>query len=71
MGSTVKADGDLLWSDSDIGWHVDEVAEDLATFGLGLVSPDNPAVQVLFFGLALLSGCGVLGGLYLLLRVFH
>jgi hypothetical protein len=39
------------------------------TFGLGLLSPNNPVVQVLIFGLALLSGCGFLGGLYLLLRV--
>jgi hypothetical protein len=39
------------------------------TFGLGLLSPDNPVVAVLIFGLALLSGCGFLGGLYLLLRV--
>jgi len=33
------------------------------TFGLGVLSPDNPVVQVLVFGLALLSGCGFLGGL--------
>jgi hypothetical protein len=39
------------------------------TFGLGLLSPDNPVVAVPIFGLALLSGCGFLGGLYLLLRV--
>ena len=39
------------------------------TFGLGLLSPENAVVQVLIFGLALLSGCGLLGGLYLLLRV--
>jgi hypothetical protein len=39
------------------------------TFGLGLFSPDNTVVQVLIFGLALLAGCGFLGGLYLLLRV--
>ena len=39
------------------------------TFGLHLFSPDNTVVQVLIFGLALLSGCGFLGGLYLLLRV--
>jgi hypothetical protein len=40
------------------------------TFGLGLFSPDNTVVQVLIFGLALLAGCGLLGGLYLLLRMF-
>ena len=38
-------------------------------FGLSLVSPENPLVQFLIFGLALLSGGGLLGGLYLLLRV--
>jgi hypothetical protein len=40
------------------------------TFGLRLFSPDNLAVEVLIFGLALLAGCGFIGGLYLLLRVF-
>ena len=40
------------------------------TFGLRVLSQDNPLVQVLIFGLALVSGCGFLGGLYLLLRVF-
>ena len=40
------------------------------TFGLHSLSQDNPLVQVLIFGLALLAGCGLLGGLYLLLRVF-
>lgn len=39
------------------------------TFGLGLLSRDNPLVEALIFGLALLAGCGFLGGLYLLLRV--
>jgi hypothetical protein len=39
------------------------------TFGVRLLSPDNPVVQVLIFGLALLAGCGFLGGLYLLVRV--
>lgn len=39
------------------------------SFGRGLLSPENPVVGVLIFGLALLSGCGLLGGLYLLLRV--
>ena len=39
------------------------------TFGLGLISQDSAVVQVLIFGLALLAGCGFLGGLYLLLRV--
>ena len=39
------------------------------TFGLNFLSPDNPLVAVLMFSLALLSGCGVIGGLYLLLRV--
>ena len=39
------------------------------TFGLGWLSPDNPVAQVLIFGLALLAGCGILGGLYLLVRV--
>jgi hypothetical protein len=39
------------------------------TFGLKLVSPDHVVVMILLFGLALLAGCGFLGGLYLLLRV--
>ena len=39
------------------------------TFGLPVLSPDNPLVGALIFGLALLAGCGFLGGLYLLLRV--
>jgi hypothetical protein len=38
-------------------------------FGLGVVSPDNPVVLVLIFGLALAAGCGFVGGLYLLVRV--
>jgi hypothetical protein len=29
----------------------------------------NPLIEVLIFGLTLLSGCGFLGGIYLLLRV--
>jgi hypothetical protein len=40
------------------------------TFGLRFLSPDNPLVEALIFGLALLSGCGFLGGFYLLLRAF-
>ena len=40
------------------------------TFGLSLLSQDSRVVQVLIFGLALLAGCGFLGGIYLLLRVF-
>jgi hypothetical protein len=39
------------------------------TFGLGLFSPDKAVVQVLIFGLALLAGCGFIGGLYLLVLV--
>lgn len=39
------------------------------TFGLQFFSPDNAVVLVLIFGLALLAGCGFVGGLYLLLRV--
>lgn len=39
------------------------------TFGLGIFSPDNVAVMILLFGLALLAGCGLFGGLYLLSRV--
>ena len=39
------------------------------TFGLHLFSPDNTVVLVLIFGLALLAGCGFVGGLYLLVRV--
>jgi hypothetical protein len=38
-------------------------------FGLGFFSPDNTVVQALIFGLALLAGCGLIGGLYLLVRV--
>jgi hypothetical protein len=40
------------------------------TFGRHFLSQDNVVVQVLIFGLALLAGCGFIGGLYLLLRVF-
>jgi hypothetical protein len=40
------------------------------TFGLRVLSQDNPLVEALIFGLALLAGCGFIGGLYLLLRVF-
>jgi hypothetical protein len=40
------------------------------TFGLNTLSPDSVVVQVLVFGLALLAGCGFVGGLYLLVRVF-
>ena len=39
------------------------------TFGLRVLSQDNPLVEALIFGLALLAGCGFLGGLYLLVRV--
>ena len=39
------------------------------TFGVGLLSQDNVVVQVLILGLALLAGCGFVGGLYLLMRV--
>jgi hypothetical protein len=38
-------------------------------FGLHAVSPDLVIVQFLIFGLALLSGMGFLGGIYLLVRV--
>ncbi len=40
------------------------------TFGLRVLSQDNSLGGALIFGLALLAGCGLLGGLYLLLRVF-
>ena len=40
------------------------------TFGLGFLSQDNPVVEAAIFGLAVLSGIGTLGSLYLLLRVF-
>jgi hypothetical protein len=36
---------------------------------LASFSQDNLLVQFLIFGLALLAGCGFIGGLYLLLRV--
>ena len=39
------------------------------TFGLGFFSQDSTLVGALTFGLALLSGCGFLAGLYLLLRL--
>jgi hypothetical protein len=39
------------------------------TFGLGWLSQDNTVVQVMIFGSALLAGCGLVGGVYLLLRV--
>ena len=38
-------------------------------FGLRFLSQNNPLVEALIFGLALLSGGGFVGGLYLLLRV--
>jgi hypothetical protein len=40
------------------------------TFGLNVLSQDNVVVLVMIFGLALLAGCGFVGGLYLLVRVF-
>jgi len=39
------------------------------TLGLELISPNHVSIQVLLFGLALLAGVGVIGGIYLLLRV--
>jgi hypothetical protein len=39
------------------------------TFRLRFLSQDNPLVEALIFGLALLAGCGFIGGLYLLLRL--
>jgi len=39
------------------------------TFELSLFSPDNLVVQVLLFSLALLAGGGLVGGLYLVVRV--
>jgi hypothetical protein len=39
------------------------------SFGLGVISPDNPVVLVLIISLALFAGGGLFGGLYLLLRV--
>ena len=39
------------------------------TFGLGVLPRDNPVVESLIFGLAVLAGCGFVGGAYLLLRV--
>jgi hypothetical protein len=39
------------------------------TFGLSALSQDSVLVQVLIFGLALLAGCGFVGGLNLLVRV--
>ena len=39
------------------------------TFGLRLLSQDNPLIEALMFGLALVAGGGLIGGLYLLLRV--
>ena len=38
------------------------------TFGLHFLSQDNLVIQVAIFGLALLAGCGLIGGLYLLVR---
>ena len=40
------------------------------TFGLHLLSPDKLLVVVLMFALTLLAGCGLIGGIYLLLRLF-
>jgi hypothetical protein len=57
----------LLWGSLFLGlWLLTAYL----AFGLGFVSPDNVVVQVLIFGLALLAGCGFVGGLYLLVRVF-
>jgi hypothetical protein len=62
LGSAISF---LLWGGLFIGlWLL--VA--YLTFGLGVLSPESTAVQVLSFGLALLAGCGVVGGLYLLVR---
>lgn len=40
------------------------------TFELGVLRNDNPLIGAVIFGLAILAGCGLLSGLYLLLRVF-
>jgi len=40
------------------------------TFGLKLFSADSEFVQATLFGLAILAGGGLVGGLYLLARVF-
>jgi hypothetical protein len=29
VGTTVEAHSDLTFGDGDIGWHIDEIAEDL------------------------------------------
>jgi hypothetical protein len=56
----------LLWGCVFLGlWLVTAYL----AFGLRLVTPDNLVVQVLLFGLALLSGIGILGGIYLLFRM--
>jgi uncharacterized membrane protein (DUF485 family) len=41
-----------------------------SAFWLGCFSLDKAVVAVLVFALALFAGCGLIGGLYLLLRVF-
>jgi hypothetical protein len=38
-------------------------------FGLKLISPDNPATMVVVIGLVFAAGIGLVGGLYLLIRV--
>ena len=38
MCASVKADCDFALSDGDIGRHIDEVAEDLASLGIGIAA---------------------------------
>ena len=34
MGAAVEPHGDFGLGDGDVGWHVDEIAEDLARLGI-------------------------------------
>ena len=34
MGTAVESHSDFVICDSDIGWHIDQIAEDLACLGI-------------------------------------
>ena len=38
MGSAVEADLDLVFHQCDIGWHVDQIAEDLPGLGIRIAT---------------------------------
>ena len=64
LGSAVTF---LLWGCAFLGLHA---ATAFLTSRLGLLSADNPLVQTVMFATTFLAGGGLLGGIYLLVRVF-